>query len=761
VHRAFLAFLIILPLLSGTLFATTGKWKSFTSKKEVRDVVVAGSRIWAATSGGMFSYDFTDSTYEQFTTSEGLHTIDLTAITADDSGIIWIGGSNGLLQSYYPKFQSWEYITGILSVPDQPQKTINALQGKGDTLLILSDIGVSIFSRSRLEFGDTYKRFGSGSSQLVGNAVGFASYQGQFWVATGNGIATTPISTPNPSEPGSWQVLNTGLPSTAVHALAVFQDVLYAATASGLAMLNGTTWQVVPQSAGMNITDLSTDLNDGVPSVPSSLYFSMGNELFRYDGTSVTTVTTGFPSSITSLGTQMALGTAGNGAMSGTSSSADQWTQFIPPGPHTNSLVGMVADANGVLWAGTGTAAGKGFLSFDGSTWTPYLPDADTQFLHTRYSYIINLGDDNSKWISTFGNGVARMNKDNIIDYYFNTTNGLSYTANTGNNTSFVVTTGVVTERNGDVWINVRSAADRKLLAIYSPSADTFRYISYPVGSQIPILVNMIMDSYGTKWFTPIYETGNTAPGLVFYDKTLRLSRRIESTSGWGIITSSQDGLTDNNVSAVAVDLDGSLWVGTNQGGINIIVEPTIPYQILQYHPLQGQKINDILVDPINQKWVATEQGVFLLSPDGTSILAEYTVESTDGKLPDNHVKSIAMNRDNGTIYFGTEAGLATLTTAAVTPRTSFDGLKIYPNPYLLPSSDVVTIDGLVENSSVKVLSVSGSLIKDISTPGGRIGFWDGTDDRGNLVPSGIYIITAYSKDGTRAGNGKVAVIRK
>src|ERR1044072_3857416 len=43
-----------------------------------------------------------------------------------------------------------------------PQKGINRLEVAGDTLYILSDIGVSVFSIPRMEFADTYGRYGSG-----------------------------------------------------------------------------------------------------------------------------------------------------------------------------------------------------------------------------------------------------------------------------------------------------------------------------------------------------------------------------------------------------------------------------------------------------------------------------------------------------------------------------------------------------------------------------------------------------------------------
>jgi flagellar hook assembly protein FlgD len=104
---------------------------------------------------------------------------------------------------------------------------------------------------------------------------------------------------------------------------------------------------------------------------------------------------------------------------------------------------------------------------------------------------------------------------------------------------------------------------------------------------------------------------------------------------------------------------------------------------------------------------------------------------------------------------------LASLTTSGAAPRPAFEKLVLSPNPYVVPNQAPLTVDGLVENSSIKILSVDGRLIRALTTPGGRIGFWDGRDENGRDVPSGIYLVIAYSEDGSEVTTGKVAVVRR
>jgi ligand-binding sensor domain-containing protein len=226
----------------------------------------------------------------------------------------------------------------------------------------------------------------------------------------------------------------------------------------------------------------------------------------------------------------------------------------------------------------------------------------------------------------------------------------------------------------------------------------------------------------------------------------------------------SADGLPSDDIRTIVADRDNDLWVGTDKG-IGIILDPLNPKRkdgIASYKPLPGQVVNTIAVDPLNQKWVGTTEGVILLSPDGTLVLAQYTVQNTGGKLINNDIKSIAVDPRSGTVYFGTAQGLASLTTAAVAPRESFDGLTMYPNPFRTPSTTPLTIDGLVAGSRVKILSIDGSLVRDLATPGGRIGFWDGKDEGGRDVPSGVYYVVGYSPEESKnVATGKVAVIRK
>ncbi|MCL6495312.1 MAG: hypothetical protein K6T54_11110, partial [Ignavibacterium sp.] len=98
----------------------------------------------------------------------------------------------------------------------------------------------------------------------------------------------------------------------------------------------------------------------------------------------------------------------------------------------------------------------------------------------------------------------------------------------------------------------------------------------------------------------------------------------------------------------------------------------------------------------------------------------------------------------------------------SIKPVDNFSGLSIYPSPFVISDgSQLVTIDGLIKDSEIKIITVSGKLVRKLETPGGRVAYWDGRDDDGNLVNSGIYVVVASDREANSVETGKIAVLRK
>lgn len=142
-----------------------------------------------------------------------------------------------------------------------------------------------------------------------------------------------------------------------------------------------------------------------------------------------------------------------------------------------------------------------------------------------------------------------------------------------------------------------------------------------------------------------------------------------------------------------------------------------------------------IASDILNDKWIGTEtNGVFHLSSDGSTLIQQLNTSKTP--LLSNKVNTIAISPKTGRAYFGTQNGLSSYITDAVEPVSHFDEIKVSPNPFVTPSSVDLKIDGLVENSVIKIMSISGDVFTEFDSPRRKIATWNGLNSSGEFAPS-------------------------
>jgi len=92
------------------------------------------------------------------------------------------------------------------------------------------------------------------------------------------------------------------------------------------------------------------------------------------------------------------------------------------------------------------------------------------------------------------------------------------------------------------------------------------------------------------------------------------------------------------------------------------------------------------------------------------------------------------------------------------TPNTLFYVVSA-PNPYN-PNSGRLAVRNFPENSHIvlKIYAIDGSLVRSVENDGEMIE-WDGRNDFGSKVASGIYFYTAKTAAGT--AKGKITVVKK
>ena len=746
-----------------------GRWKNYTDMKEARSVAVRDDSLWVATAGGLFLYVTADRHITKFTNSEGLSSNDLTAVTIDGSGKIWVGSSDGFLNRYDPSTNTWVEIRDIKDSP-RIQKAIRTLFVKGDSLLIGTDFGISVFLVERREFRDTYASFGFATQAKV---QGIVVHENRIWAATDLGVASAPLTAPNLSSPLYWQRFNAteNLPSSNATAVTVFRDTIVVGTAAGAAFFNGTTFQPMNSLQGKAVADLIPRPNVLMVLWNESASMSFGSLAGLRDPIAIIASNpqgTGRRLALQSNPPAVWVATTFNGIAS---PNGAQWETIAPSGPQSNLFISIAVDSSGALWAASGISErGRGFYRFDPNkpateqwknfTWEthPIMGRGPSDNARNDY-YKVSLGQGGSVWVSSWGRGVVEVKKDSILRRLDHATIPM-LAGSVSSDPAFVVIGGVGPDSRGNTWIANRTAVNGNHLAQIMGDGS----VVYRNSPSLGMFTNIVVDQNNTKWVAGSEPHNLAKTGLYFFNEDTLVSN-TRATGGWGWM-SAGDGFpatTSNDVLSLAVDKDGDVCVGTESGMI-LIREPRNPKSSTTTTvviPLRLQVIQAIAVDALDNKWVGTKEGVIVINSDGTQVVAQYTVLSTNGKLIDNDVRSIAIDQQRGVVYFGTEKGLSSLEILPVQTERSLTSLEIAPNPYIIPTPSQLVIRNLVEDSSVKILSVSGTLISEFRAQGGGRAFWDGRTLGGEYVVSGVYFVVAFAENGNQLGTGKVAVVRR
>jgi ligand-binding sensor domain-containing protein len=734
-----------------------GHWRNFTDMKTVRAIAATTDSVWVATSGGLFLCLPSSNYFAKFTNSEGIRSNDLTAVSVDATGRVWVGASDGSISVYTPSTGEWREVPGVQQ-SDRIQKSIRAFLARGDSLFIAADFGITVLQLSRMEFRDTYANLGFPTQAGVNDVKIFKN---RIWAATDLGMASAPLDAPNLSAPTSWTVYGTaeGLPSSACNSVASIHDTVLAGTLDGLAIFNGKNFLPVPAFSGKIIIDLLGRTNDVVVLTNGSAGFS----ILSYVGFSSAAVSIASNAGIqaTTLAGQLSpatvwVGTPGNGIARWTGT----WDYKVPNGPQSNLFSSVVVDDRGVLWAGSGISTrGRGFYRYDpaaaaNSQWKNY-SFSDNPIMKSDDYYKVSLGASGSVWVASWGWGVVEVVNDTIRRHLDQSSNP-ALAATVPQDPNYVVIGGVGVDSHGDTWIVNRSAVSgNPLVQLKSTNAAVYRSSISPDGK----FTNMLIDHNDTKWFANSEPSDKPADGLFFFNEDSTV-RGTQASGGWGWLTSSS-GLPSSIVLSLALDLNGDVCVGTDLG-MAIINDPLNPAaSIIRRVPLSGQTIQAIAIDAVNNKWVGTKEGVIVVNSDATAVLAQYTVLSTDGKLVDDDIRSIAYDQKRGIMYFGTIKGLSSLEVAPVQTLRTMSTLDLGPNPFLVPSTSRLTIRNLASEATIKILASNGVLVAQFDAQGGGRAFWDGRDTEGKLVSSGIYFVVAFSDNGNQIGTAKVAVVRR
>ncbi|MEO6037588.1 MAG: hypothetical protein ABIQ93_04180, partial [Saprospiraceae bacterium] len=262
------------------------------------------------------------------------------------------------------------------------------------------------------------------------------------------------------------------------------------------------------------------------------------------------------------------------------------------------------------------------------------------------------------------------------------------------------------------------------------------------------ILTSLVVDQNGYKWFTLGFNGG-----VMVFDSGQDIDDPADDR--YKIFTSTNSVMPTNTVNCLAVDLEGDVWVGTQQGtvsfecGSNVFDQSCtgrrriINVDGFNGYLLETEDVRTIAVDGGNRKWFGTSNGIFVQSADGLTQEGRFT--ATNSPLFDNNITDIAINPKNGEVWIGTEKGIISLRGEATEGGRINSTLSYaYPNPVQPDYDGPIAIYGLARDANIKITDVAGNLVYEGQALGGQA-VWNGRDYLGRRVTSGVYLVFATS----------------
>ena len=768
--RALVISILYAPLV---LLSQVNQWEGHFSYHRIVGLSSHSNTFYAAAENALFEYDLTTGNTKTITSIDGLSGNTISAFyQSPTSNQLLVGYENGLLEVV--SFNDTPEVQRIYDIVNKPtipplNKRINHFIEYDGIIYISTNYGISQFNLYEMEFGDTYY-IGPLGSQIP--VVQTTIFENNIYAAClmGSGLKQADI-TLDLVDFQNWNTMANGdfsaVVATANRLFAAESNTLYDIQDGNVLFALNTSNNIVGLSATNNslvVFEQNRSTLFGENLMPSETFIVDDN----YNILTAIEWNNG-----------ILIGTNNQGVIDFRSGNQ---TIILPNGLQDNDVFSIDAD-QGAVWATYGDYSSSfnpdprrnfGYSYYRNNLWNtvPF----DSVFGAYNLNTIANDPyNDNKTFISSYGKGILEIVDFEPISRFSIENSGLEAIPLSGDNEDIRVS-AMSFDRQGLLW-SLTSRISRPLKS-FNPNSNQWQSFDFS-----SIIDNPITDEFGfsdlaigvdgTKFI------GGYRSGIIAFN---------ESNGGSLIkINGESSELPNDYVTALAMDRQGVLWVGTQLGlrvlyntldvfGVSnpstqpiIFIEDGLPRELLE-----EQFISDIEVDGGNNKWIATiGSGVYYVTSDGQETLYHFTVDNSP--LPSNNINDISLDENNGLLYLATDRGLVAFKSGGSQPLDQLENAFVYPNPVrpnFNAESQKIKISGLTESVNIKITDIEGNLVAEAESNrnkrfrgfsleiDGGTAFWDGKNLRGQKVASGVYLILLNDLDDYDTKVLKLLIVR-
>lgn len=770
----FLSLTVVLLLSIFPFFSQipTGNWRIHPLSHKTIDLAYGNGVVYNAFENAILEYDIASGDKSTWTSVNALSDVGITSLFFDTySQGLFVGYENGKID--YIKNNKVINIPAIVLSNVSGLKKVNNFNAYNQKVYCSTGFGIVVIDPIKLEVSDTYYPTSNNTSIID---VDFAN--DSIFALTNTTLLKAKLSNPILADYSQWsQEANLPtLSSTSIYKDIVFlNDELYvlqqdpAYASDSVFCVKATGLEHVSQHIfNLEIYSISTFNNQIVVNVDG------GTLLYQKIVDGLYSQTNFYPMAGSGIVKSHFIGEneiwGGNHYKGLIHLKNGSQTNISIAGPPKDEFYRMTYNDGKIVVAGGGldskfmTYSHSGVYVFDNEEWTlmdEYNMDIwKGQQIWDYVSVAINPKNREEIAVGTYSTVPFSLIKNGVVTEIFSGDNS-EIEVNATSNTTLI--SNLQYDKGGNIWMT--NCFSSYPLKVYTTDGN---WNKYAVSSSImdKVINRFIIDNNGYKWMSA------SGAGIVVYDDKSTLTD--ESDDEVKVINNGANtgALPSNDVNAIAIDLEGDLWVGTESGfailynASNIFNAEAGQYNAqrikLEFegnveYLLGNTNITDIEVDGGNRKWLGTANaGLFLLSADGTEIIHSFTMENSP--LISNTIMDLQLNHQTGELFIITDKGLISYRSDASAGDANYSDVKIFPNPVQPNFGGLITIQGIQYNSDVKITDVAGNLVYKTTSNGGTA-TWNGKTLDGQRVSTGVYLIWTAPNDGKGRKVGKVVVI--
>ena len=734
---------LLITIFSSAQSLRVSEWRDHLPYSNATQVCKVGEIIYVSTDKALFGYNKSDKSIHRINTLNGLSDIGVSSIESYKNSLI-IGYENGNIDL----FQSGKSI----NIPEIKRssivgnKAINHIEPIGDDIYLSCGFGVVVLDAKKQEIKDTYYLSQNGGYV---NVLFTGKIGDRIFALTENDFFSADINHPNLANFNVWEKVS--IPSSErINLLETFGDKLIinfqkknenSPNTDTLYQFDGADW--IPLNQGNYTNKSIRAIEENLIIVRPSGVSILDQELnqTRHLSMSAFALESGsFSDAIYYNKNEYWIADNKNGLLH----SNQRVVEFIKPSGPFESDVVQIKNFGDEIWLSHG-AMDENWAPTWNKTEASWLAIDDwgiaTSFLEEEFTDIVALNKRGEEtYFASWHNGLAKM-VNQQIEIYNETNSSLQKRAIYED---WILIGDIQFDSKGNMWCT--NSQTREPLSVQYLNGE---WESFPLGvgiTESQSLSKLLIDKNDQKWIQ--LKEG----GIVVFDesnsgvKARKLS--VGETTG---------NLASNKVHSFAEDLDGKIWVGTDNG-ISVFSNPEfiftgenaskIMVTLDEYttYLLDGQRVNDIEVDGANRKWFAlNNSGVVVTSENGTEEIHHFTAENSP--LFSNKIIDIEFNDLSGEVFIATDKGLISYRSGATEGKDDFSSVLVFPNPVKPGYDGLITIKGLISNAVVKITDVSGNLVYETTALGGQA-TWDGANFDGRRVQTGVYFVFCSDDEG-------------